>query len=183
MRTTLVCDAAAAPLTLIPTTDAVVKVLGGRAYPLLEDEQARIRSAYLDLAAPLIIVVPKVIRLTERERSKPSRRIVLARDGYRCQYCGDPVTRSSATMDHVKPRSKFPDPRLADTWDNVVTACAPCNHRKADRLPFECKMYPLSAPAEPHYIAARFAGRLRHPAHLDYVASYYKMDPDLLRSH
>jgi 5-methylcytosine-specific restriction endonuclease McrA len=32
-------------------------------------------------------------------------------------------------VDHVVPRSRGG----SDTWDNLVTSCAPCNRKKADR--------------------------------------------------
>jgi hypothetical protein len=41
-------------------------------------------------------------------------------------YCGS----AAETIDHVVPRSKGG----THTWDNVVAACAPCNHRKSDRM-------------------------------------------------
>ena len=57
-----------------------------------------------------------------------SRRALFARDGWRCVYCGDGTTR--LTLDHVVPRSRGGD----SVWENVVTACGPCNLRKGDRL-------------------------------------------------
>lgn len=183
MQTTLVCDAAAAPLTLVPMVDAVTKIVTGRASVLMEDEHRPFRAASLEVPAPIIIMVPRIIKLTHRERARPSRRIVFARDGYRCQYCGGDVSRrGAATIDHVKPRSRFADVREAETWDNLVTACRVCNERKGNRLPFECGMYPRTTPKAPNYIAARFVGRLREPAHLEYVATYYRLDPDILRA-
>ena len=50
------------------------------------------------------------------------------------------------TLDHVIPRSKGGD----SVWENVVTACAPCNLRKGDRLLEEVAMSlprPPRAPA------------------------------------
>jgi 5-methylcytosine-specific restriction endonuclease McrA len=35
------------------------------------------------------------------------------------------------------------------TWNNVCTACGPCNLRKGNRLPRECKMHPRAAPRQP----------------------------------
>ena len=50
------------------------------------------------------------------------------------------------TLDHVVPRSRGGD----SVWENVVTACAPCNLRKGDRLLEEVAMSlprPPRAPA------------------------------------
>ena len=67
---------------------------------------------------------------------------VVARDGYRCQYCGD---HARLTIDHVIPRSRGG----SSQWDNIVTACAPCNLRKGNRLPHEAGMQIRSAPSVP----------------------------------
>ena len=73
---------------------------------------------------------PEVIRLVYMvrkplHRRKLSRREVFQRDGYVCQYCGKRSTQ--LTLDHVIPRCKGGQ----HTWENVVTACQRCNHRKA----------------------------------------------------
>lgn len=186
MPMTLVCDAAHAPLHLVPAPKAAGRVLRGAATLLVADEERRIRSASLDIAAPVIVSVPRIVRLSARERSRPSRRLVFARDNYRCQYCNRELHGTGAsrpTIDHVKPRSRFERAADANTWENVVTACVPCNARKRDRLPMECGMYPKTAPREPGYVAMRWTGRLREPAHIAWVADYYRMDPDLLRIH
>jgi hypothetical protein len=51
------------------------------------------------------------------------------RDRNMCLYCGDYLYSCELTRDHVVPVSKGG----SDTWDNVVTACRECNHRKADK--------------------------------------------------
>ena len=70
-----------------------------------------------------------------------SRRGVLERDHYRCGYCG----KTGKTVDHILPRSRGG----RDTWRNTVTACYPCNQRKADRTLAEARMSLLIDPAVP----------------------------------
>jgi len=65
---------------------------------------------------------------------KISRRALFARDGWKCAYCG--TTSGRLTLDHVVPRSRGGE----SVWENVVTACAPCNHRKGNRLLEEASM-------------------------------------------
>ena len=74
---------------------------------------------------------------------KISRRALFARDGWRCVYCGNAGGR--LTLDHVVPRSRGG----ASVWENVVTACAPCNHRKGDRTVEEARMQLLRVPKAP----------------------------------
>jgi 5-methylcytosine-specific restriction endonuclease McrA len=75
-------------------------------------------------------------------RRKITRRAVFARDGWECQYCG---ARTALTVDHVIPRSKGG----GSDWENIVASCAPCNRRKADRLPHQINMHPRVKPRTP----------------------------------
>ena len=93
---------------------------------------------------------PDVIRLVsyvriprEAHRRKITRRAVLARDSWTCQYCGS--RKSGLTVDHVIPRSRGGK----SVWENIVAACANCNRRKGNRLPREIQMHPKSNPKAP----------------------------------
>lgn len=69
-------------------------------------------------------------KLQRRHRSVPPgvRSAVLARDKYRCRYCGDLLKEGSAQMDHY-------DPNGSETEANLVVACALCNRRKGSVSP------------------------------------------------
>lgn len=56
---------------------------------------------------------------------------LLARDGDGCRYCGK--TFPTYHVDHVFPKSRGG----ADTMDNLVLACAPCNMAKGAQTPTE----------------------------------------------
>jgi HNH endonuclease len=58
------------------------------------------------------------------------RPVVLARDEYKCQYCG---ATDDLTLDHIIPRSRGGDSSLA----NLRTACRTCNSSKGARTPEE----------------------------------------------
>lgn len=93
---------------------------------------------------------PSVIRLRNYARAPfqsivLTRKNILKRDGNRCQYCG---THDDLTIDHVIPRSRGG----ADTWENLVTACHRCNHRKGNRTPREADMPLMREPFRPHHI-------------------------------
>lgn len=75
------------------------------------------------------------------------RRHVLARDGYRCQYCGLDLTQRPAdqTVDHIVPVSVG-----GSSWgENLRAACANCNRRKQDRSTEWLRMY-LAFQATPY---------------------------------
>ena len=49
------------------------------------------------------------------------------------------------TLDHVIPRHRGGQ----HTWDNLVSACKPCNHRKAGHTPQEARMAMRREPGAP----------------------------------
>src|SRR3546814_3413311 len=81
--------------------------------------------------------IPSVIAL--RQYVKPSqhpaftRFNLLLRHRFACQYCG---SGKELTFDHVIPR------RLGGrtSWENVTTACAPCNLKQGGRTPAQAHM-------------------------------------------
>lgn len=54
----------------------------------------------------------------------------------RCFYCGCDLDYDVVTFDHVYPRSRGGSNAL---W-NMVIACAPCNVKKADRVPDQVRI-------------------------------------------
>lgn len=101
---------------------------------------------------------PSIIRLEKmvhrpRSRVRLCRREVFRRDNFTCQYCGK--RSHDLTIDHVIPRHLGGN----HTWDNVVTACAACNHRKGGRRLAEANMTLNRTPAEPPRSAIYVFGR------------------------
>ena len=96
------------------------------------------------------IQVPRVIRLLSYDRVprrslRLNRHTVLARDGYRCQYCGHRMPAARLSVDHVIPRSRGGQ----TTWENVVCACLTCNVKKGGRTPKEARMSLVRKPVRP----------------------------------
>lgn len=94
---------------------------------------------------------PSVIRLSAYikipfKKIELSRKNILRRDNYRCQYCG--ARAPDLTIDHVIPKSRGG----GDEWENLVAACIRCNNRKGSRTPEEARMILLSEPRRPHYL-------------------------------
>lgn len=70
------------------------------------------------------------------------------RDRYTCLYCGMHHQKAALTRDHVMPISRGG----RDTWENVVTACLPCNVRKGCRTPTQAHMPLLAVPYRPSWV-------------------------------
>lgn len=95
--------------------------------------------------------VPSVIRILKYVRlpfalNEVSRKNILIRDNYQCQYCG--ARGVPLTIDHIIPK----DRGGRDTWENLITACLRCNNKKGNRTPQEASMKLLSKPTRPNRI-------------------------------
>ena len=53
--------------------------------------------------------------------------------------------RKNLTFDHVLPKSLGGQ----TTWENVATACSPCNVKKGGKMPKDCGMIPKVKPYKP----------------------------------
>jgi 5-methylcytosine-specific restriction endonuclease McrA len=152
----LVLNATFEPLHIISFRRAIILVLKEKA-EILEAAEARVRSESLALDMPLVIRLVYYVRVPHRLLLPLTRRTILARDQYTCQYCGAQPPKGQLTLDHVIPRSRGGE----HTWDNVVAACIPCNQRKRDRRAEALGMSLLSPPAAPKYAAIVLLGRMQ----------------------
>jgi 5-methylcytosine-specific restriction endonuclease McrA len=84
---------------------------------------------------------------------------VFLRDRFSCQYCG---AHQELTFDHLIPRSKGG----ITSWENVVSACSPCNLRKGSLLPAQAGMWPAQMPLRPTVQQLHSNGRLFPPNYL-----------------
>jgi 5-methylcytosine-specific restriction endonuclease McrA len=151
----LVLNASYEPLSIISVKRAVVLLLKEKA-ELVEAAQAMLRSENFSLPRPLVIRLVYFVKIPHRISLPVTRRGILARDHYTCQYCGVTPTRKDLTIDHVLPRSRGGK----TTWENVVAACEKCNGRKGNRTPAEANMMLCALPRRPRYIAIAALGNV-----------------------
>jgi 5-methylcytosine-specific restriction endonuclease McrA len=139
----LVLNASYEPVNVCTVRRATVLLLKRRA-ELLERSDGALRSELLALDRPCVIRLVKYVRIPrDVHRRKITRKAVLARDAYTCQYCG--AASNGLTVDHVIPRSRGG----SSAWENIVAACAPCNRKKGNRLPREAQMPLRTNPKAP----------------------------------
>ena len=129
------------PLNVCNARRAFVLVDRGKA-EILEHAEGALRSAFQAFPRPSVIRLIYMIR-RPRPQMRLTRREIFVRDRYTCQYCGK-QTRD-LTIDHVMPRHR----QGRHTWENLVSACRSCNHRKAGRTPQEAHMTLLNEPRRP----------------------------------
>jgi 5-methylcytosine-specific restriction endonuclease McrA len=139
----LVLNASYEPINVCTVRRATVLLLKARA-EMLEEGEGALHSERLELARPCVIRLIRYVRIPrDVHRRKITRKAVLARDAYTCQYCGHEA--SGLTVDHVIPRSRGGE----SSWENIVASCAPCNRKKGNRLPREASMHPRERPKPP----------------------------------
>jgi 5-methylcytosine-specific restriction endonuclease McrA len=147
----LVLNANFEPINVCSTRRAIGLVLNGKANLVLNG-RGEIQTVSRRYPRPSIIRLGKMIR-RPRPRIRLTKREILRRDEFTCQYCG--ARGAYLTIDHIVPR------RLGGlhTWENLVAACPACNHRKGGRTLEQSQMKLLRLPAEPpvsaYYLFAR----------------------------
>lgn len=147
------------PLSLWSWQDAVRAVCLGRV-DVLSEYDTVVRSPSLALRLPCVIALRDYVPAA---RQVPFTRFnVFLRDGFTCQYCGARRPIRELTFDHIVPRCRGG----RTTWENVVTACAPCNIRKGSRLPRESGMLPRRMPRKPTSWELQQCGRAFRPNYL-----------------
>ncbi|MEM8905635.1 MAG: HNH endonuclease [Actinomycetota bacterium] len=144
-RRALVLNATFEPISVVSWRRAIVLVVGGRAEPVASDGEA-VRSERLAVDVPSVVRLRRYVRVPHRRHAPLSRRAVLVRDRWTCQYCGD----RADGVDHVRPRSREGEHR----WENVVAACRSCNARKGDRLLSETSFRLRCRPTAPPVMSA-----------------------------
>lgn len=144
------------PLSLWSWQDSVKAVFCDRVNIVSEYERV-VRSPSFEMRLPSVISLKEYIKLAPYPAF--TRFNVFLRDKFACQYCGSP---QDLTFDHLVPRSRGGITR----WDNVVTACAPCNSRKGGRLPEDVGMRIRNAPCRPTVYELQANGRSFPPNYL-----------------
>ena len=127
------------PLSLWSWQDAIKAVFLERV-DIVASYEREVHSANWTMQIPSVIALRQFVKPGQFPAF--TRFNVFLRDRFSCQYCGSP---HSLTFDHVVPR------RLGGrtSWENVATACAPCNLKKGGRTPRQAKMPLLIEPIRP----------------------------------
>jgi 5-methylcytosine-specific restriction endonuclease McrA len=151
-------------------------LLDGKAEIVESDDGKVVRSEKLSFPRPVVIRLTKFIHVPRRFRRQVTNTFLFARDQYKCQYCGRTQSelkpREQLTRDHLIPISRGG----LNEWNNVVTACSPCNTRKANRMPHEIGMHPMTIPVEPHFVHLSWAVRRLTPKQARYIKVFYGDD-------
>ncbi len=150
----LVLNANFEPINVCNTRRAITLIIDGKA-GLILNGRGEIKTVRQAFPRPSIIRLEKMIH-RPRPRVKLTKREVLRRDNYTCQYCGQHVTY--LTVDHIIPRHLGGE----HVWTNLVAACPHCNHRKGGRTIEQAQMHLLRPPSVPPASASYLFARHLH---------------------
>jgi 5-methylcytosine-specific restriction endonuclease McrA len=160
------------PLSLWPWQEVIKSVFLDRVDVVATYDQT-VRSPTFEMRLPSVVALKSYIA---QDRSPAFTRFNLfLRDAFSCQYCG---CSEDLTFDHVTPRSRGG----RTNWENIVTACAPCNLRKGGRTPREATMIPARPPHRPSMfelqeLGRRFPPNFLHISWLDYLYWDIELEP------
>ncbi|MFQ3549127.1 MAG: HNH endonuclease [Armatimonadota bacterium] len=158
------------PLNICNLRRAVSLVFLGKV-DVLHENGKTLQSLSSDFRAPSVIRLKNHVK-----RPKPnlrlSRRSILARDNYTCQYCG--VKGQDLTIDHIIPK------RLGGptTWENLVCCCKKCNSKKGAKTLEQVGFTLAKPPRKPKYVPfislTKFVVGTRNEVWRDYLPMFDK---------
>lgn len=140
----LVLNADYQPLNVCAIPRAVCLIYLGKAH-ILETSERLLRTINRDYPYPTVIRLQTYIRKPYTP-VKLSRRSILTRDNYKCQYCGK--LEKQMTVDHVIPKRNGG----RTEWENLVCSCRACNSRKGGRTLKESGMKLRRQPFKPSFV-------------------------------
>lgn len=172
----LALDIAGTPFRWMKPTRAASYLANGKvAWSLGAEDAFVLHGGHQRTGCRSQIDVPAVIALARSEglgkhmgalRLGKQNQLLFKRDRGICAYCGK--QGHHMTRDHIVPLGQ----KGRDIWENVVTACRPCNERKACRTPDQAGMPLLYLPYVPtraeHFI---LSGRHILTDQMDYLAA------------
>ena len=144
------------PLSVWPWQTAVKAVFLDRV-DIVAHYQREVRSPNTAFKLPSVIALKQFVKPSQFPAF--TRFNLFLRDKFACQYCGH---GRDLTFDHVTPRAQGG----RTTWENVVTACAPCNLKKGGRTPKQARMPLAMSPIRPTSWQLQEHGRRFPPGYL-----------------
>lgn len=148
MEQTLVLNASYEPLKVVDWQRAITLWVQGKV-EIVETHDREVRAVTFSFKLPSVVRLLQMVRLRKRPVVQFTRANIYARDEFACQYCASVFEPEDLTFDHVVPVAQGG----RRGWTNIVTACEPCNRKKAARTPEEAGMRLLRQPKRPLVLA------------------------------
>lgn len=144
MEMTLVLNATYEPLKVVDWQRAMTLWAQGKV-EIVETHDRVVRAVKFEFRLPSVVRLLHFVRRSRRPMVQFTRANIYERDRYTCQYCGEQREPDYLTFDHVVPVAAGG----TRSWENIVTACEPCNRKKGARTPEEAGMALARKPRRP----------------------------------
>ena len=140
------------PLSIWSWQDAV-KAIFRDSVTIISEYDRKVRSPSWEMQLPSVLALKEYAPVARKPAF--TRFNVFLRDRWKCQYCAKKFQTHDLTFDHVIPRSRGGHA----SWENIVTACQPCNTKKGSKMPHEAGMIPIKEPRQPNIHELQDQGR------------------------
>jgi len=141
---TLLLNATFEPIKVVSWQRAMTLFVQGKV-EIVETHDREVRAVTFSFKLPSIVRLLRFVKIRNLHAVKFSRANIYVRDDYTCQYCAGQFAPEDLTFDHVIPVAQGG----RRSWENIVTACQPCNRRKDARTPEQAGMTLLRQPRRP----------------------------------
>lgn len=144
----LVLNASFEPLHVVTWQRAIQLLFQGKV-EVIEESDQEVRTVRLTIKLPAVLRLLNYVPIARKKNIvRFSRTNIFLRDHHQCQYCGGKFPKSQLTLDHVTPIVQGGK----KCWENIVTACKPCNQRKGGRTPAQANLQLIRKPREPLWL-------------------------------
>jgi 5-methylcytosine-specific restriction endonuclease McrA len=148
MSHALLLNASFEPLHVVSWQRALQLLFQGKV-EVVEESEEEVRTVRFAIKIPAVLRLLHYVPLTQKKQIvRFSRMNIFLRDAYVCQYCGIRFPKNQLTLDHVLPIVQGGK----KSWENIVTACKPCNQSKGGRTPQQAGMHPIGRPRQPKWL-------------------------------
>jgi 5-methylcytosine-specific restriction endonuclease McrA len=148
MSHALVLNASFEPLHIVSWQRAIQLLFQGKV-EVIEEYDREIRTVKISIKVPAVLRLLTYVPLSRKKHIvRFSRANIFLRDNHHCQYCGHKFGKSHLTLDHVIPIVQGG----RKGWENIVTACKPCNQHKGGRTPAQANMHLVRKPRQPMWL-------------------------------
>ncbi len=148
MSHALVLNASFEPLQIVTWQRAIQLLFQGKV-EVVEESEHEIHTVRITMRVPAVLRLLKYVPLkTKKQVVRFSRANIFIRDLHSCQYCGRRSNKGQLTLDHIIPIVQGG----RKNWENIVTACKPCNQKKGGRTPNQAGMTLIRKPQRPTWL-------------------------------
>lgn len=136
------------PIHIVTWQRAIQLLFQGKV-EVIEESEHEVRTVRFTIKVPAVLRLLQYVPLRrKKELVRFSRINIFLRDQHICQYCGEYFSRVHLTLDHVIPIVQGG----RKCWENIVTACKPCNQQKGGRTPMQAGMQLVRKPKQPNWL-------------------------------